>query len=565
MRTSDLHLDPDLGQLLAFDAQDGAVRFAGRRVLILDVAALGLLRQQLVHALGGAAARAVLTRFGFAHGWRMAEALQSRFGWERDEEWRDAGGLVHTLQGYILLAESSAGPLSPAGATLASSYEAEQHLLHLGRADEPVCWTLAGLASGYMSRAEGTPIYVLEDRCVGRGDAACHFVGRTRAAWGAALGPHLRFFEGPEGHGNAQWPEGRDAREARDARDAREAPGGAGGAAQRGKRRPTLHRAGEAHARAALVAESEAMRRVLDRAVRVAGVDSTVLITGESGVGKERIARLIHERSARASGPLLAVSCGAVAETLLESELFGHARGAFTGATQDRVGLFEAASGGTLFLDEVGELSASMQVRLLRVLQEREVRRVGENHSRPVDVRVLSATHRDLGSDVVAGRFRRDLYYRLHVVALRVPPLRERSPDILPLAHALLADVTGQLGRTRLTLGASAVEALLAHDWPGNVRELENALEHAVALAQGDAIEREDLPEEIWRAPSALAMGPRRLADVEQEHILAAFARNQGKQAPTAQELGISTATLYRKLKRYGALPGRATSSTRYR
>jgi DNA-binding NtrC family response regulator len=551
-----LGLGLDLGELLAFDAQEGTVRFAGRRVLILDVAALGLLRQQLVHAHGGAAARAVLTRFGFAHGWRMAEALQSRFGWERDEEWREAGGLVHTLQGYILLAESSAGPLSPQGATLARSYEAEQHLLHLGRADEPVCWTLAGLASGYMSRAEGTPIYVLEDCCVGRGDAACHFVGRTRAAWGTALGPHLRFFEGPEGQGPAGWP-------AAGGPGMPGEPGGVG--AQRGKRRPMLGRAGERHARAGLVAESDAMRRVLDRAVRVAAVDSTVLITGESGVGKERMARLIHERSARASGPFLAVSCGAVAEALLESELFGHARGAFTGATQDRIGLFEAASGGTLFLDEVGELPAAMQVRLLRVLQEREVRRVGENHSRPIDVRVLSATHRDLGSEVVAGRFRRDLYYRLHVVALRIPPLRERSPDILPLAHALLAAVTGRLGRPGLALGASAIEALLAHDWPGNVRELENALECAIALAQGDSIEREDLPEEIWRAPSALAMGPRRLADVEQEHILAAFARNQGKQAQTAQELGISTATLYRKLKRYGALRGRATSSTRYR
>jgi DNA-binding NtrC family response regulator len=531
----------DLGELLAFDAQEGAVRFAGRRVLILDTAALGLLRQQLVHALGGAAARAVLTRVGFAHGWRMAEALQSRFGWDRDEAWREAGGLVHTLQGYILLADSSGGPLSPEGATLASSYEAEQHLLHLGRADEPVCWTLSGLASGYMSCVEGTPIYVLEDRCVARGDDVCHFVGRTRAAWGAALGPHLRFFEGPDG------PDMLDGLERRGA------PGEA--AASRGKRKPAPARASEA--RAALVAESDAMRRVVDRAVKVASVDSTVLITGESGVGKERVARLIHERSARASGPFLAVSCGAVAETLLESELFGHARGAFTGATQDRLGLFEAANGGTLFLDEVGELPAAMQVRLLRVLQEREVRRVGENHSRPVDVRVLAATHRDLRGEVAAGRFRRDLYYRLHVVALRIPPLRERTSDILPLAHALLAAVTGRLGRPRLALGESAAAALLTYDWPGNVRELENALECAVALAQGDAIAREDLPEEIWRAPQVPTPGLRRLADIEQVHILAALARNHGKQAQTAQELGISTATLYRKLKRYGALRSR--------
>jgi two-component system response regulator HydG len=535
----------DFGELLVFDAQEGAVRFAGRRVLILDAAALGLLRQQLVHALGHATARGLLTRLGFAHGWRMAEAMQARFAWDRPQDLLDAGGLVHTLQGYILLDQQSAGPLSAQGATLASSYEAEQHLLYLGRADDPVCWTLSGLASGYMSRAEGKPIYVIEDRCVGKGDDACHFLARTREQWGAALAPHLPFFDGLEGEAALSLVP-------RPARPTHLTP--------RRPRAPIPDRPARARARAGdapLVTHSQAMQQVVDLAERMAAVDSTVLILGESGVGKERMARLIHERSARAAGPFVAVNCGAIAETLLESELFGHARGAFTGAAQERVGLFEAANRGTLFLDEVGELPAGMQVRLLRVLQEREVRRVGENHGRPVDVRVVSATHRDLGAEVAAGRFRRDLYHRLHVLALRIPPLRERPADILPLAHALLDHVSERLGRPRPELSAAAAEQLLRHGWPGNVRELENAMEHAVALSRSPCIEPGDLPEEVCAVPAAPA-GSRSLADIEKEHILAALARNQGKQAPTAQELGISAATLYRKLKGYGVLRGRA-------
>src|SRR4051812_35084396 len=196
-----------------------------------------------------------------------------------------------------------------------------------------------------------------------------------------------------------------------------------------------------------MIAKSAAMREVVELARRVAQVDSTVLVTGESGAGKERIARLIHDESPRASGPFIAINCAAIAETLLESELFGHARGAFTGATHDRPGLFEAATHGTLLLDEVGEISPGMQVKLLRVLQEREVRRVGENKSRRVDVRLVAATNRDLAHGVAGGTFRQDLYYRLKVVELHVPALRDRRDDVLPLARVLLADVALRMKR----------------------------------------------------------------------------------------------------------------------
>jgi transcriptional regulator with PAS, ATPase and Fis domain len=249
----------------------------------------------------------------------------------------------------------------------------------------------------------------------------------------------------------------------------------------------------------------------------------------------------VHEESTRAAGPFIAVNCGAITETLLESELFGHARGAFTGATQDRGGLFEAASNGTLLLDEIGEVSPAMQVKLLRALQEREIRRVGENKNRRVDVRVVAATNRDLAQGVAGGAFRQDLYYRLKVVELHVPPLRERRDDILPLARVLLTDAASRMKRKIAGLAPDTADRLLRYAWPGNVRELENTMERAVALARGSRVELEDLPEEIRRTlPAPAATGAvRPLEDVEQEYILAALELNGGNQTRTAEQLQI--------------------------
>jgi transcriptional regulator with PAS, ATPase and Fis domain len=313
-----------------------------------------------------------------------------------------------------------------------------------------------------------------------------------------------------------------------------------------------------------IVAKSVPMRQLVDLARRVAKVDSTVLITGESGSGKERIARLVHDESTRSAGPFIAINCGAIAETLLESELFGHARGAFTGATQDRPGLFEAAGGGTLLLDEVGEVSPGMQVKLLRVLQEREIRRVGENKNRRVDVRVVAATNRDLAHGVAGGAFRQDLYYRLKVVELHVPPLRDRRDDVLPLARVLLADAALRMKRKVSALAPRAADQLLRYEWPGNVRELENAMERAVALARGTRVELEDLAEEVRAAfpkPLAIEGLVRPLDEIERDYILAALKLNQGNQTRTAADLQIGSATLYRKLKSYGAIGGNGESA----
>jgi DNA-binding NtrC family response regulator len=538
--------DLDHKELLELDAEGGLIRFAGQRALLLDAVAMGLLRKYLVENFGVTAARILLTQFGFAQGWRMAEAMRSEFKWDSSEEWQHAGSRLHTLEGLFRVEPGTQGPLSKDGVMLIASYEAEQHLLHFGRSDVPECWTICGMTSGYISKSSGKEIYVLEDRCMGKGDAACHLLGRTREEWGDERAEELHYFE------PARLKDCLDVSLQRvtDTLKAAELK-------LRLHRRALVRVAVDVEEPLGIVAKSTAMAQLVDLARRLAKVDSTVLITGESGSGKERVARLVHEESTRATGPFVAVNCGAITETLLESELFGHARGAFTGAMQDRPGLFEAANSGTLLLDEVGEVSPGMQVKLLRALQEREIRRVGENKSRKVDVRVVAATNRDLARGVASGDFRQDLYYRLKVVELHVPPLRERRDDILPLARVLLADAALQMKRKIAGLAPGAADQLLRYDWPGNVRELENTMERAVALARGNRVEFEDLPEEIRQALSAPVASKgkvRPLDEVEKEYILAALELNGGNQTHTAEQLHIGSATLYRKLKSYGLI-----------
>jgi two-component system, NtrC family, response regulator HydG len=305
-----------------------------------------------------------------------------------------------------------------------------------------------------------------------------------------------------------------------------------------------------------LVARSSRMRRVLELAERAAATDSTVLITGESGTGKERIAQLLHAHSRRTKRAFVGVNCAALPETLLESELFGHKKGAFTGANADRPGLFEAAAGGTLFLDEIGEMPLSMQGRLLRALQEHSVRPLGSTREVPVDVRVLAATNRELEALVEAGGFRKDLYYRLRVIPLELPPLRERRDDILPLARLFIARTCQQNSCGPCALSSDVLDALHAYAWPGNVRELENAIERAVVLAEGQPrIEVGDLPPDV-RAPrhasTPARLNPLTLAEVERRHVLATLEQFEGNRAATARALGIGENTLWRKLKAYG-------------
>src|SRR4051812_29822059 len=305
----------------------------------------------------------------------------------------------------------------------------------------------------------------------------------------------------------------------------------------------------------ALVGRSAPMRELLTRVVRVAPTEVTVLITGESGTGKELVARAIHANSRRSSRPFVPVNCAAISESLLESELFGHVKGAFTGAVKLRQGLLEEASGGTFFFDEIAETTPAFQAKLLRVIQEHEIRRVGDNASIPVDVRVIAATNQDLKQAIADKRFREDLFYRLNVVPLHAPPLRDRKEDIPLLAQHFLSRFNHRNG-TRRVLTQGALQKLSAWDFPGNARELENMVEQSAALARSDEIEADDVHLES-AAPATAAPGEARtlaqeVDQAERRAIEAAMERNGGTLEKVARELDVSTTTLWRKMKRLG-------------
>ena len=306
-----------------------------------------------------------------------------------------------------------------------------------------------------------------------------------------------------------------------------------------------------------IIGTSRTMRRLFRQLDRVAPSDVTVLVVGESGTGKELVARAIHANSGRAQGPFVPLNCAAIPETLQESELFGHERGSFTGATGRRVGRFEQAHGGTLFLDEVGELSAGLQAKLLRVLQERRFYRLGGSDQIEVDVRIVTATHRDLQERCQRGEFREDLFYRLAVFELELPPLRERPDDIPLLAQAFLERFTKRHGRPSVRLGKEVLAALQAYHWPGNVRELQNAVERALVATLDEEVQPEDLPRRV-REPARVTPAPtRRVSDLqpmeelEKRAIREAIQAAEGNMSEVIRRLGIPRTTLYRKLKKY--------------
>jgi transcriptional regulator with PAS, ATPase and Fis domain len=301
-----------------------------------------------------------------------------------------------------------------------------------------------------------------------------------------------------------------------------------------------------------ILAASDPMRAVMRLIDRAASCDTPILLVGESGTGKELLARAIHRKSPRARGPFLAVNCSAIPEPLLESELFGHRRGAFTDARADQPGLFQSAQRGTIFLDEIGDMPTTLQGKLLRVLQEKEVHPLGAPVPVPTDVRVVAATHRDLPAMIGDGRFREDLLYRINVIEIRVPPLRERPDDVEPLVRHLLSKHGAAIGKEDCELSSEAMAAIRRHTWPGNVRELENVIERALVLGTGPVITFDDLPDSVKSQRAQVRhTGGRRLADVERDHIVHTLHEVAGNKAAAARVLGVNRKTLYRKLTQH--------------
>lgn len=543
MRASELRLN----ELVEFG--EGRISVSGRRLILHGTDAFAQFRKDLIESMGLERARRMLTRFGYFWGQTDASTMGRLFQWENKEEWLRAGAQLHTLQGIAksvirtLELDDAHGRLR-LEVVWHDSAEAEEHKLALGQAESPSCWILCGYASGYASYCLKAQIFFVEQKCVASGDRVCSALGMDRESWGDKLKPHLPFFYAEDIRDRvtnlSQELRRRTVEVNRQRRELE---------LLRQQKTPML---AEAH--------SEAFRRVLDLATRLARFDTSVLITGETGTGKEVLARYIHNLSPRGqSGAFVALNCGALPETLLESELFGHKAGAFTGATHDRIGLFEQANQGTIFLDEIGDVSSAMQLKLLRALQEREILRVGESRPRKIDVRVIAATHRNMEQAVAEGRFREDLFYRLRVVALELPPLRKRREDILSLARLFVGKVAVKLKLAALRLDPTCLDILLNYAWPGNVRELENAIEHAAVFSVRGVILPEHLPPHITQAvPRATAptVGANlSLAELERAQIHAVLTQVNGSRTEAARRLGISAATLWRKLKANPVLP----------
>ncbi|MCC5857321.1 MAG: sigma 54-interacting transcriptional regulator [Ectothiorhodospiraceae bacterium] len=549
---------PELASRLHLSFRSGHISLEGQRMVLLHTSALASLRRELVETLGMHRARGVLTRMGYASGQHDADMVRRMMPDACDNDLMSLGPQLHSLEGIVDVTpirfeiDVAAGQFYGEFAW-DNSHEAEGHLEQFGLHFDPVCWTQIGYASGYTSAVMRKPVLYREVQCRGRGDERCMIVGKLVSEWGDEVAEELRYFE-PQRVADQIVELQNQVEHLRYSID-------------------------EKMESVDLVGGSPAFRETTAMIEKAASSDVTVLLLGETGVGKELFARAIHRTSRRAERDFVAVNCAAMPEELIESELFGAEKGAFTGAQQSRPGRFERAHGGTLFLDEVGELSPAAQAKLLRVLQEGEFERVGDTRTRKVNVRVIAATNVDLAEAARAGRFRADLYYRLNIFPVLIPPLRERREDIPLLVERFLDKYNARHGKRVPGLTGDALAALTRYDWPGNVRELENMIERGVIIVpSGEYIGREQL---FPRMSFGAAVPPEPAADpgdaapagaggldgvvdraleervpleeLEERLIQAAMERCNGNLSAAARQLGISRAKLaYRLQKRRG-------------
>lgn len=523
-------------------------------MVLMHTKALAALRQDLINSVGPGHTRRFLTRMGYASGLCDAEYAKKTRPGESLQDSFMVGPQLHMLEGAarvtpVKLAFDVAAGQFHGEFRWDHSWEAYAHQQTFGLVDDPACWTLLGYASGYTSAYMGRLILFKETLCAACGADHCLIVGKPIEAW-------------PDGEAHRVYFTDDSLMEKMEALQSQvEALKSEIEPASRGGR---------------LVGISANFRKAYTLMEKAAQTQVTVLLTGETGVGKERFARALHELSNRANAPFVAINCAALPAELIEAELFGVEKGAYTGAHASRAGRFERANGGTLLLDEVGELPLAAQAKLLRVLQEGEVERVGAESTLKVDVRLVAATNVDLEKAVQEGRFRRDLMYRLNVYPICIPGLRERQADIEPLARSMLARFCALHGKRIMGFGERALQALIKHDWPGNVRELENLVERGVILAaQGGMIEVEhifpNLPEtpqtgvdahgHLTRMPSAqdndlsarILDSGHSLEDIEARVLNHAVARARGNLSEAARLLGLTRAQLAYRQKRQHA------------
>ena len=547
--------DQDLRRLLRFEPGSGAIWLGDRRMVLMHTAALAELRQDLMSSVGADHARRILTRMGYASGLSDAEyAIKLR----PDEPLQSSflvGPQLHMLEGAARVTPAKLSFDVAAGQFYGEfrwdhSWEAYAHRQKFGQVADPACWTLLGYASGYTSAFMGRLILFQETQCAACGAEHCLIVGRPIEEW-------------PDGEAHRMYFSDDSLMEKMQALQSQVQ-------ALRSTLEP-VQQGGQ------LIGNSAAFRSAYALMEKAAKTQVTVLLTGETGVGKERFARSLHQLSPRLKAPFVAVNCAALPAELIEAELFGVEKGAYTGAHAARAGRFERADGGTLLLDEVGELPLAAQAKLLRVLQEGEVERVGSEVTRKVNVRLIAATNVDLEQAVLAGRFRRDLLYRLNVYPICIPPLRERLADIEPLSQSMLVRFCALHDKRITGFAERAMQALARHDWPGNVRELENLVERGVILASQDGmIELEHLfphrPEtghtsldahgQLAELPSAqdddlsarILDSGSSLDDIESRVLDHAVLRARGNLSEAARLLGLSRAQLaYRQKRRHGS------------
>lgn len=466
----------DLAEQLHFSPSEGRIWLTDRRMILIHAEAFSALRQELIESFGPEAARGLLTRIGYAAGCRDAELAWKVRGANKSQTdvWI-AGAQLHSLEGIVHTEVVRADIDSASGKCFVeflwkNSVESEAHVNLYGLGSEPSCWMGAGYSSGFLSTCMGKRVLVREVECRSMGAAHCRAIARPVGEWDDPA-DDLRFFE-PR---RAEPPRVRATPSS-----ARQPP----------RRTVSKMPATVEAAPADIVGASASFNAILHKIQRVAPTNATILLLGESGVGKSRFARVAHAHSKRAQAPFVEVNCAAIPEQLVESELFGVERGAFTGATEARAGRFEIADGGTLFLDEIATLSPSAQGKLLRVLQTGEMERLGSTRTLRIDVRVIAATNENLQKAVKEGRFREDLFYRLNVFPIVIPPLRERKDDLPVLLEHCIDKFSAHHGRTISGVSPRALQALLAYSWPGNIREFENVIERGLILADdGSALD----------------------------------------------------------------------------